>query len=247
MGWEKKKKSFGQHALHERSVISRIGEALDLKDVRTIVEIGPGGGALTRELVHRAHGRDLVLVEADLDLIAPLTEEFPKAKIVTGDAAQVDFAEHVTSPWIAVGNLPYNASAAILQQLFQADPPASQIVIMVQKEQAERMTAKPGEMSLLSLAVQLYSTPKTLFDVGPGAFTPPPKVDSRVLSLVPKEKQGDEEAILAFAKPAFLHRRKQLRGTIGAELLEAVGLPADIRPQALSIDNWRSLHAQSLK
>jgi 16S rRNA (adenine1518-N6/adenine1519-N6)-dimethyltransferase len=247
MGWEKKKKSFGQHALHEKSVISRIGEAMDLKDVQTIVEIGPGGGALTRELVHRAHGRSLVLVEADRELIAPLSEEFPNATIITGDAAQVNYGEHVTAPWIAVGNLPYNASAAILQQLFQATPGAKQIVIMVQKEQAERMTAKPGEMSLLSLAVQLYSEPKTLFDVGPGAFTPPPKVDSRVLSLSPRAPIGDEEAILAFAKPAFLHRRKQLKGTVGEDALRNAQLPLDIRPQALSVDNWRRLHTQSLK
>ncbi len=241
MGWEKKKKSFGQHALHERSVISRIGEALDLKGALTIVEIGPGGGALTRELVHRAHGRQLVLVEADLDLIAPLSEEFPQAKIITGDAAQVDYGACVTEPWVAVGNLPYNASAAILQQLFLSEPSPKQIVIMVQKEQAERMTAKPGETSLLSLAVQLYSDPKTLFDVGPGAFNPPPKVDSRVLSLTPKMKQGDEEAILTFAKPAFLHRRKQLKGIIGTEPLEALGIPTDIRPQALTIEQWRAL------
>ncbi len=245
MGWEKKKKSFGQHALHEKSVISRIGEALDLKDIETIVEIGPGGGALTRELVHRAHGRQLVLVEADQELITPLSEEFPNAKIITGDAAQVDYSTVASSSWLAVGNLPYNASAAILQQLFKADPSPKQIVIMVQKEQAERMTAKPGEMSLLSLAVQLYSEPKALFDVGPGAFTPPPKVDSRVLSLIPKTKQGDEEAILAFAKPAFLHRRKQLKGTVGEEVVASAGLPLDIRPQALSVDDWRQLfHTQ---
>lgn len=243
------KKSFGQHFLHEKGVIERIADLV--QPAHTLVEIGPGEGALTRELQKRSQNR-LILAEADRSLFEYLEATFHFAELVKGDAAKVDFANIVTSPWVCVGNLPYNAAAAIMSHVIRKAPRPEQCVFMIQREQADRVCAEPGDMSMLSLAIQLYGEVSRCFHVSPGSFSPPPKVDSTVIEIIPyaDADERENEAILALAQHGFQHRRKQLlRSLVRAGYEEtlvraaflAVGLPPRVRPQEISIGTWRAL------
>lgn len=254
------KKSYGQHFLHDKNIIAKIVASVRPEADEIIVEVGPGAGALTEGLVDIAP-RGLTLIESDRDLIPSLRDRFPSATVIQADAAQVDYDEITHGrPWIFVSNLPYNAGNAILEKVFTSKNPPRELVVMVQKEVGERMMAKPGDMSVLSVATQLYAHVERLFIVKPGAFVPPPKVDSMMLRLVVKgvgsrvlgaDVKDDRESIIALAKIAFAHRRKQLRQTLAqskiADLatidsaLETLDYPKTVRPQEISTENWVKL------
>lgn len=250
------KKSFGQHFLRDRSVTRRIAAAAHVPGDVQIVEVGPGRGALTEEIVAAYPEHSLTLIEADRDLISNLKETFD-AEVLQGDAAKFDFTS-VTSggPWIMLANLPYNAANAILMNALASDPPPLRMIVMVQKEVATRMMARPGEMSLLSLAVQIYAKPKRLFHVPPSAFKPKPKVDSTVMELVPHRDRDASfnEEILSLAKRGFASRRKQLHKNLAAanvasstevqQILGELNLPMTARAQELSVEAWKQLTAQ---
>lgn len=243
------KKSFGQHFLVDKHVLERIAA---LVDGDRVIEVGPGTGALTEYLATKPY---LTLLEADRDLVAALAERFPTAHIERVDAARADFDAFTEGePWDFVGNLPYNAAAAIVNQAMAAKNPPTQLVIMVQKEQADRMRAKPGEMGLLSIVVQFGYTIKKAFDVSPEAFRPKPRVDSTVLVFThdPSAQAWNErESVIALAKAGFRARRKQLHrnladaGVANSEAvklaLSRIGLREDIRAQELSVQNWINL------
>ncbi|MEK9155161.1 MAG: 16S rRNA (adenine(1518)-N(6)/adenine(1519)-N(6))-dimethyltransferase RsmA [Patescibacteria group bacterium] len=245
------KKSYGQHFLRDESVVERIIEAAAIQPGELVIEVGPGGGALTKRLAEI--GNDLILIEADRDLIEGLRETYPRATVVHADAAQVDFDVLTQGRrWVFVSNLPYNAGNAILEAVFRAKNVPNRLVVMVQKEVGERMMAAPGEMSVLSVATQIFCAVKRVCTVKPDAFVPPPKVDSVVLEMIPHaEISGNAEQIIGLAKIGFAHRRKQLRQTLAqggvADLvaidraLEAMSLPKTVRPQELSIENWITL------
>lgn len=231
-------------------MVEQIIAAASIGPGELVIEVGPGAGALTDRLA--ALGSELVLIEADRDLIAKLSLRFPKATIIQADAAQVDYDALVHDrPWIFVSNLPYNAGNAILETVLQSKNLPTRLVVMVQKEVGERMMARPGEMSVLSVATQLYCDIEPVCTVGPEAFSPPPKVDSIVLRLTPKEHREGLEAIIALAKVGFSHRRKQLRQTLAQanvasiEAIDAalshIGATKAVRPQELSIEQWRML------
>ncbi len=246
-----KKKSYGQHFLHDKEVIERIVSLV--QDPSTLVEIGPGEGALTAALVAK-NSEKLILCEADASLFEHLEEKFPQATLVKGDAARVDIVGAVgDEAWACVGNLPYNAAAAIMTHVLREVPRPQQCIFMIQREQADRVCARPGDMSMLSLAVQLYGEARACFHVPPSAFTPPPKVDSTVIEILPyaHANMQENEAILAFAQHGFLHRRKQLLQSLkkagyNEEALiagfERLGLRRDIRPQDVSLEQWKELY-----
>ena len=247
------KKSFGQHFLKDEAVIDQIILACGIQPDELIVEVGPGGGALTDRLIVTKN--PIVLIEADRDLIPKLTFKYPAATIIQSDAAQVNYDE-ITSqkPWIFVSNLPYNAGNAILEQVYRSHHAPRHFIVMVQKEVGDRMTAAPGEMSVLSVATQLYCSVERVCLVPPAAFVPPPQVDSAVLRLVPRTDRVDNiEAVIALAKIGFAHRRKQLRQTLassGVASLEAIdavfekcALGRMVRPQELSLEQWIALRS----
>ncbi len=245
------KKSFGQHFLHDKNIIAKIVDAVSVGSGELLIEVGPGAGALTEGLSELALGI-LTLIEADRDLIPSLHDRFPQADIVQADAALVDY-DAITQgrPWVFVSNLPYNAGNAILEKIFTSKNPPRQLVVMVQKEVGERMMAKAGEMSVLSVATQLYCDVERLFIVKPGAFIPPPKIDSMVLRMTTKAGGSGRESIIALAKLGFAHRRKQLRQTLAqanvADLvvidaaIESFGYPKTVRPQELKTEDWVKL------
>lgn len=252
------KKHFGQHFLRDASVIERILAAVPFEKGEKIVEIGPGRGALTAPLYDllAKEGREdrLVLVELDSDLLNDVRERFPKATLVHADATKVHWTELTEGKsWVLVSNLPYNAGTAILNDAFWGSHPPSAAVVMLQKEVGERILAAPPQMSVLSVAMQLKTTGSRVCVVKPGAFVPPPKVDSIVISLVPKVVANGiaDDAIVAVAKRGFAHARKQLRQTLGgkdesrrvqvSDILEKAGLSPLARPEELTLSVWATL------
>lgn len=246
------KKSFGQHFLRDGAVVQSILNAAAPEEFSLTVEVGPGQGALTASLAGRA--KALMLIEADRDLIPSLSARFPDAQIIQGDAAQVPLpTPH--EPWLLVGNLPYNAANAIIMHALEAPTPPARMVVMVQKEVGERLLGSPGSRGLLTVAVQLYADVERICTVKPGAFVPPPKVDSMVVKITPQNSPppgggvggGGSNAlapttsdsslerrrcanVIRLAKAGFANRRKQLHGN----LAEAGIAPSERTKQALT-------------
>src|SRR3989338_8197695 len=243
------KKSFGQHFLKSGKVVRAIIEAAEIVQGETVVEVGPGTGVLTRALVET--GARVIAIEADRDLIPSLEADFGDTiKLVCADALHFDYSLLPTA-YSLTSNLPYNVGTEILKRFLTAKHPPSRCVVMVQKEVGERMLAAPGKMSLLSVAVQLYTDPKRVTNVSSGSFSPPPKVESAVVRLDWNPKTQYPEAVIALAKTGFRARRKQLHRNLadaGVKTSEETkawllsrGLPETARAQELSLKDWIDL------
>ncbi|MBI1908348.1 ribosomal RNA small subunit methyltransferase A [Candidatus Uhrbacteria bacterium] len=254
------KKSFGQHFLHDVHVIDKILAAARPEDFSCVVEVGPGRGALTERIVTSSQRpvvsrKKLVLIEADRDLIPDLRERFPDAEIIQADAANVDYAPLVgDAPWLFVSNLPYNAASAIVMRVLAAERPPARMVVMVQKEVGERMLALSHAMSVLSVAVGVYADVERVCVVKPGAFTPPPAVDSMALKLTPipyAPSTVPPEQVIAVAKAGFANRRKFLAKNIAAAgiapadavvaWLTTHGFSDKARAEELTVADWIAL------
>ncbi|HEY6232915.1 MAG TPA: 16S rRNA (adenine(1518)-N(6)/adenine(1519)-N(6))-dimethyltransferase RsmA [Pyrinomonadaceae bacterium] len=212
-------KRFGQNFLTNQGIIQRIIEALDPGPHETIIEIGPGKGALTEPLLQRAGS--LVAVEFDKNLIPLLTEKFgdrSNFKLIQSDALATEFCEVIrpASSARVVANLPYNVATAILQRLIEQRDCLSEMVLMLQKEVVDRITAAPGsgERGYLSVFVQAYCETEKLFDVAPGSFRPAPKVWSSVVRLTlrpgPMANVHDEKLLWQVVSAGFAQRRKTM-------------------------------------
>ncbi|TWT21254.1 16S rRNA (adenine(1518)-N(6)/adenine(1519)-N(6))-dimethyltransferase RsmA [Luteimonas marina] len=233
------KKSLGQHFLHERGVVDRIILAVDPKPCDRLVEIGPGQGAMTFPLLDR-HGA-LTAIEFDRDLLAPLTEAARtrgELTLIHANVLDVDFtALAAGTPLRLVGNLPYNLSSPILFHALDHAAAIRDMVFMLQKEVVDRMAAPPGSKvyGRLSVMLQAWCEVTALFTVGPGAFRPPPKVDSAVVRLVPRPPASvgiaDPARFSAIVRDAFGQRRKTLRNALSKLCDEATIRAAGIDPQ----------------
>jgi 16S rRNA (adenine1518-N6/adenine1519-N6)-dimethyltransferase len=241
------KKSLGQHFLHERHIIDKMLLAIDPKPGDRFVEIGPGQGALTFPLLDR-HGA-LTAIEYDRDLLAPLTEAAKahgELSLVHSDVMNVDFtALAAGTPFRLVGNLPYNLSSPILFHALDHAAVIRDMHFMLQKEVVDRMAAGPGSKvyGRLSVMLQAYCRVTSLFKVPPGAFRPPPKVDSAVVRLVPlpPEQVGivDPKRFADIVRAAFGQRRKTLRNALStvcdAERIAAAGIDPQARAEQLQV------------
>ena len=209
-------KRLGQHFLRDPRTVQRIVEALDPKPDETIVEIGPGTGALTSALLERA-GR-VVAVEFDQNLEPLLRERFAESAnftLVMGDALTTDFcAEIQPAPRARLAaNLPYNISTAILQRLILQRECLTEMVVMLQREVVERVLAPAGssERGYLSVLIEAYAETEKLFDVAPGAFRPPPKVWSSVMRLTFKPRViANEDLFWETVSAGFAQKRKTI-------------------------------------
>jgi 16S rRNA (adenine1518-N6/adenine1519-N6)-dimethyltransferase len=266
----RRKPKLGQHFLQDRSVAPRIVEALGDISQSTVLEIGPGRGALTSILVRKA--RRVIAVETDRVIAAQLRMQFsltPNIEIIEGDILAIDLdtlfgpKPGSTRPGMeqspervrVIGNLPYFITSEILLRLFEYRKYFESIVLMVQKEVADRLAARPGtkEYGLLSATAQLYSQVEKLFVVPPGAFSPPPKVNSAVVRLVltPRvEALGvNEDEFIRFLKLSFGQKRKtlwnNLKSRYGPEDLTLAMQRAKIKPairaEALSLEQSAAL------
>jgi 16S rRNA (adenine1518-N6/adenine1519-N6)-dimethyltransferase len=211
------KKRLGQHFLHDYGVRRRIAESLEISGGDSVLEIGPGRGALTG-LLDAAAPDLLVALERDPALARRLALEFPGADVVICDALKFVWERlDARRDWKLAGNLPYNVASPIMWEIFSRTSAWSRAVFMVQKEVGRRLIAAPGgkEYGALSVWIRSFARVEQLFTVGPGAFNPPPRVDSMVLRFEPAEKIGDFDprALASLLRLAFSKRRKQL-GTI---------------------------------
>jgi 16S rRNA (adenine1518-N6/adenine1519-N6)-dimethyltransferase len=246
------RRRFGQHFLHDPAVIARIAQALDVRAGDRVVEIGPGRGALTRRLLASPAG-SVDAIEIDRDLAQLLRESLPAREGFTlheGDALAVDFvslSRERGGPLRLVGNLPYNISTPLLFHLLgnssrERAPPLVDLHVMLQREVASRIAAQPGDDSYGRLTVMLapWVRVERLFDVGPGAFQPPPKVWSTVLRLtvLPTAAFVVSPEYSRVVATAFAQRRKTLRnalrGLMSAGQIEACGVDPLARPETLA-------------
>lgn len=246
------KKSFGQHFLSDTSIAQKIVEAAGVKPDEMVIEVGPGKGALT-DLLQETANAGLCLIEADKDFLEDLTERYPDAALSNADAATIDF-DSITNerPWVFVSNLPYNAANAIIMNALTATNPPARLIVMVQKEVADRMLGLEGSRGVLSVAIGLYTDVERLFNVKPGSFQPSPKVDSSVLRLTLNKKHEDPEAVIRLAKAGFSSRRKQLHRNLADHnvsdseatkaALEQLNLTPNARAEELSLEQWVSLY-----
>ncbi|MBB6599898.1 16S rRNA (adenine(1518)-N(6)/adenine(1519)-N(6))-dimethyltransferase RsmA [Luteimonas sp. MC1825] len=244
------KKSLGQHFLHERGVVDKIVLAVDPRPGDHIVEIGPGQGAMTWPLLDR-HGR-LTAIEFDRDLLAPLAARaraHGELELVHANVLDVDFtALAAGTPIRLVGNLPYNLSSPILFHALDHAAVVRDMHFMLQKEVVDRMAAGPGSKvyGRLSVMLQAYCRVTALFTVGPGAFKPPPKVDSAVVRLVPRppaEIGIDNPArFAAIVRAAFGQRRKTLRNALqplcSADAIGTAGVDPSQRAEQLAVADF---------
>jgi 16S rRNA (adenine1518-N6/adenine1519-N6)-dimethyltransferase len=238
------RKRYGQHFLHDRGVIAKIVAAVDPQPGDAIVEVGPGTGALTRPLLDRVP--HLEAIEIDRDLAARLEAEHPRLRLHRGDVLKFDFAQLPTGLRV-VGNLPYNVSTPFLFRLVEVADRLRDAHVMLQKEVVDRMVAAPStsEYGRLSVMLQYRFEMRKLFDVKPGAFRPPPKVDSAVVRLVPRRGglgAKDAAALARVVTAAFTKRRKTLRnalaGVVDEDGLRALGIDPRLRPENLGVPQY---------
>jgi 16S rRNA (adenine1518-N6/adenine1519-N6)-dimethyltransferase len=244
------KKRFGQHFLTDRHYLARIAGAIAPKAGDSMVEIGPGTGILTAELAPKLDR--LHVVEIDRDLAADLAALFPAGKLAihVADALDFDFAS-LPAPLRVVGNLPYNVSTPILFRIAAIAERLQDAVFMLQKEVVERMVAAPDTEAYgrLSVMLQYRFGMALLFRVPPGAFTPPPKVDSAVVLMKPlpadRPRARDEEMFAKVVMAAFSQRRKTLRNAVRAlvndEAFTRAGIDPQRRGETLSVAEFIAL------
>ena len=251
------KKRLGQHFLTDPRLLGRIADALGATRTDTVIEIGPGRGALTEQLLQRA-GR-VIAIELDRELAPILRERWkdePRFTLVEGDVLEQDLGALAGGPYLLAGNVPYNITTPILFHAMQRPRPA-RAVYLVQKEVADRIVAPAGseDYGALSVNVQALAVAERLFLVGAKSFTPPPKVESAVIRIVPREDPlltpEEEEPFRVFVQAAFGLRRKQMRRVlrtvwgVDAEradrALLAAGVDPEARPEALGASAFREL------
>lgn len=250
------RKRFGQHFLHDRRVIERIVAAIAPAPGERIVEIGPGEGALTESLLAAAGRLDVVEIDRDLAAALRARNDWPGVLVVyAADVLRFDFrALAVDGPLRIVGNLPYNISTPLLFRLLAQRDALHDMHFMLQREVVDRIVAAPGggDYGRLSVMLQAHCEATALFRVSPGAFRPPPAVESTVVRLVPRAQPAVppelETAFGAIVRDAFSTRRKTLRNSLRARLsaaaIEAAGVDPGARPETLPVSAFAALAAQ---
>lgn len=250
-------KSLGQNWLVDESTLARIAAAAELTRQDTVLEIGPGLGSLTRYLAESA-GR-VVAVELDGALMPPLRRvlaDYSNVTLVQGDILQFNPAALVAAPCYKVAaNLPYYITSAVIRHLLEADVSPSLIVLTVQLEVAQRITAAPGKLSLLGVSVQFYGRPSIVTRIKADAFYPAPKVDSAVVRIEPYKtltvQVDDRDEFFAVVKAGFAQKRKQLHNALTGGLarpqaeiaaaLERAGVDGRRRAETLTLAEWGSV------
>jgi len=265
------KKSLGQHFLNSRHVLEQIISAAEIKDGETVLEIGPGTGVLTAALLNA--GAKVVAVEKDDRAHEILKEKFPtecasgQLNIIHGDILDDDIFTIRSSPlskasegsYAIVANIPYYITGAILEKFLEHEPRPNRMVLLVQKEVAERIVARDGKESVLSISVKAFGTPRIIAKVPRGAFTPAPKVDSAILAIddisgahFQWNYSPNIKRLFDLVRAGFAHKRKFLKRNLEAianrehlnKAWKDLGLGDKTRAEDLTIGQWLSLSTE---
>jgi len=250
-------KSLGQNFLVDEGALAKVAAAAELGPEETVLEIGPGLGSLTRHLAVSA--RRVVAVELDEGLLPALREVLkphPNVEVVHGDILNLSpLALGLPPGYKVAANIPFYITSAVIRHLLEAEARPARIVLTVQREVAERICARPGEMSLLAVSVQFYSVPRIVARIPAGAFFPRPNVDSAVVRLEVLAHWavdvGDSETFFRVVKAGFGQKRKQLRNALSGSLrltgpqveawLGRAGVDPRRRAETLALEEWGAL------
>lgn len=255
----KPKKSLGQNFLTSKKAIFEIVNAGEIKKGETILEIGPGKGALTEGIL--ASGAKLIAIEKDKELIVFLEEKFKEniknktLKIIEGDILDLNIENILNKKeeYKIIANIPYYITGAIIEKFLSIYKKPNEMILLVQKEVAERIVAKDKKESILSLAVKFYGNPKIVYKVSAGSFFPKPKVDSAVLKITlnkfTKEKKSLEEKYFNVVKKSFAFKRKMMLGNLKKEIkninwleiFKKLNLKETIRAEDLSTEDFQNI------
>jgi len=253
------KKGLGQNFLIDANILKKIAAAAELTPTDTVIEVGPGLGVLTETLA--AQAGKVIAIELDNNLAEILKKHFSVSAgvtVINQDILKINPADILgeQTEYKVVANLPYYITSAVIRHFLEAPVKPDTMVLMVQKEVAKQITAQPGEMSLLSVSVQLYGKPTLVDTVGAGCFYPAPKVDSAILKIAvytePKIPADDITGFFDIVRAGFSANRKQLPNSLSnglkvpktdvIPLLEQAGIDPKRRAETLTIDEWGGLY-----
>lgn len=240
------KKALGQHFLIDKNILKKIIEAANLKKGDVVLEIGPGIGILTKELAQRV--KKVVAVEIDKKIVGILREMLKGIKnveIIEGDILRIKNLR--IKNYKIVANIPYQITSPLLEKFLTPNrysPIPSLMVLMVQKEVAQKICSKPPRMNRLGIFVQLYGTPKIIVFVSKNCFWPRPEVDSAILRIevAPKSYHLNPKTFLDLVKKGFSQKRKQLKNIFDKEILKNAGIMPTKRAEELTLDDWLRIY-----
>lgn len=251
------KKSLGQNFLHDPNMLDKIVSIAGLAAHDLVLEVGPGTGLLTERLARAA--KEVTSIEVD-ERLQPVLEEivarFPNVTVRYQDILSLDVTKlYPGQPYVVVANLPYYITSAILRHLLESDHRPSRLVLTMQMEVAERLIAKPDDMSILSVSVQYFGQPQIAARLKPSVFWPRPEVDSAVVRIdvydVPPVDVPDTKVFFRVVRAGFGQKRKQLKNALGsglgldagqtASLFETSGIDSRRRAETLTLDEWATL------
>lgn len=245
------KKQFGQNFLIDQTVLDDMVAAADLTNNDTVVEIGPGLGTLTFELSSWAER--VIAIEADYDLATYLRPKLPKnVDLIAGDALKTDWNVTINGDYKIVANIPYSITSPLLRKIFLLKNQPSRVVLLVQKELAERITAPAGrsDRGMLTLLTEVSASAEIIRNVPSSAFYPAPKVESAVVAIKPFQHSQMAEIFWPAVEAGFRHKRQTLANSLkdlqipkekSEAMLKELGLDPMIRPQVLTRDDWKKL------
>lgn len=246
----KAKKNLGQHFLNDKNIAQKIVESLQTENIKTVLEIGPGMGVLTRFLLQN-NAYETSVVEIDRESVEYLNQHFPELteRIISADFLRLNLHQHFQEPFAIIGNFPYNISSQIFFKVLEYRNQIPEVVGMLQKEVAERLAAPPGSKTygILSVFLQAYYNIEYLFTVNEDVFTPPPKVKSGVIRLTRNKIEKldcDEKLFMSIVKMAFNQRRKTMRNSLKSMITsdELKANPIfDKRPEQLGVAEFEMI------
>jgi 16S rRNA (adenine1518-N6/adenine1519-N6)-dimethyltransferase len=252
-------KRLGQNFLIDKNALQKVVDASDIKSDDIVLEVGPGIGVLTQELAKKAN--KIIAVEKDKTMIEILKEtlsEYKNIEIINADILKLDPKIYALNPYKVVANIPYYLTSLLIRKFLESKNPPTKIILMLQKEVAQRICAKPGKMSLLSVSVQFYAEPKIVSYISKNCFWPAPKVDSAIIKIIPRSQTSrptggltSPDSFFKVVKAGFSQPRKQLLGNLAKMLkldkkeVEAWLSKNNIKPtqraETLSVEDWQNL------
>lgn len=244
----KPNKGLGQNFLIDKNILDKIVQAANIKNTDTVLEVGPGIGTLTQELAQKA--KRVIAVEKDKSMIEILAETlsgFTNVEVINNDILKIE--QSLPAGYKLVANIPYYLTSPLIRLFLEAQSKPKEIVLLVQKEVAQRICSKPGDMSLLAVSVQFYANCEIVFNVSKNSFWPIPKVDSAIIKIIPAEKYKiSAELFFKVVKAGFSHPRKQLIGNLSGQLnlpkeqvkdwLLKNNINSAQRAETLSVEDW---------